>query len=204
MKKASKIFLTIILSLTALCFGLLLISALRNFGLPQAFAHRGTLDENELARQAELFHLRREVGNQVWLGWGAAGLPAITYNEGYAFLRLVFPFRLFIGRMLGGDDKHISAAAHESFHAWHGLASLQKFSAAETAARRWSASLNPEPIAYEQQGEWLENEDDGRFCCSGMAQAYLLDRLLPGWKERTFDDDVWLKTLQAEALKIGN
>jgi len=388
MKKASKIFLTIILSLTGLCLGLLIISALSNLNLPQASAHPETLDEAELTRQAELFHLRQNVGDEVWSGWGTAELPVIAYNEGYAFLlgypgqppvgwlkvpagtqrgsdwqilpaktfegqviyfqplssglypenfavqvgeswvsslqtrewmeiqlsqtvradlpgvlRSVFPYRLFIGLMLGGDDKYISAVAHESFHAWQGLTAPQKFSAAETAARlderypweseslsqdwkaelqcladmlrgenpaallaqvrrflehraarRQSAGLNTELIAYEQQREWLEglaryaeleiwrqgglsgyeplpstaslphfdryhgfenrwqqeldqmlrmyyDEGDGRFYYSGMAQAYLLDRLLPGWKQRAFEDGIWLETLLIEALK---
>jgi len=32
-----------------------------------------------------------------------------------------------------------------------------------------------------------------------MAQALLLDRLLPGWKSRAFEDDVWLENLLMEA-----
>lgn len=391
MKKASKISLIVILSLTGLCLSLLVISALSNLSLPQASARPETLDQAELTRQSELFHLRREVGDEVWLGWGTADLPAITYNEGYAFLlgypalppagwvkvpagiqhggawqpltddtfqgqtiyvqplsagiypenfavrvgerwvsslqtrewmeiqlaqtvradlpdflRPVFPYRLFTRLLLGGDDKTISAAAHESFHAWQGLAAPRKFSAAETAARldarypwqdeslsqdwkaelqrladmlrnenpaalpaqarlflelraarRLAAGLSPELIAYEQQREWLEglaryaeleiwrqgslpgyeplpsaanlpdfdryqgfstrwrqeldqmprmynDEGDGRFYYSGMAQAYLLDRLLPGWKERAFDDGVWLETLLAEAMTMGD
>ncbi len=389
MKKASKILLTVILSLTGLCLGLTALSALSNLGLPQASARPERLDEAELTRQAELFHLRQQVGDEVWQGWGVAELPAITYNEGYAFLlgyaglppagwvkvpagiqhggawqpladsafqgqpiyfqplsagiypenfavrvggrwassletrewmrihlaqtvrgdlpgflRPVFPYRLFVSLMLGGDDRYISALAHESFHAWQGLAAPDKFAAAETSARldarypwddealaagwqaelallaetlrsddpaalpaharrflqlradrRAAAGLSPELIAYEQQREWLEglaryaeleiwrqgglpayeplpetaglpdfdryrgfearwrqeldqmprmvnDEGDGRFYYSGMAQAYLLDRLLPGWKQRAFDDDIWLETLLAEALKM--
>ncbi|GAB4495587.1 MAG: hypothetical protein OHK0010_32600 [Anaerolineales bacterium] len=387
MKKASKTFLTILISITGLCLGALAISALSNLGLPQASTHPETLDEAELTRQSELFHLRRQVGNEVWPGWGAADLPAITYNEGYAFLldypgqppvgwvkvpagiqrgeawqvlpgktfqgqaihyqplppqiypenfavrvgerwvsslqtrewmeiqlaqtvradlpgflRPIFPYRLFIGLLLGGDDKTISAAAHESFHAWQGFSTPHKFSEAESAARlderypwndeplaaswkeeltllaamlrnddpatlpaqarrflelraarRQSAGLTPELIAYEQQREWLEglaryaeleiwrqgslpgyeplpstaslpdfnryqgfatrwqqeldqmprmynDEGDGRFYYSGMAQAYLLDRLLPGWKERAFEKNIWLETLLAESV----
>lgn len=116
------------------------------------------------------------------------------------------------------------------------------------AARRASAGLSPELIAYEQKREWLEglaryaeleiwrlatangylpipetgdlprfdgyrgferrwtnelaqiqrmagDEGDGRFYYSGMAQAYLLDRLSPGWKATAFDDNIWLDDL---------
>ncbi len=378
----------ILFGFIGLCFLLIIASALSNFGLSHASAQPEMLGEAETTRQAELFHLRRATGDAVWSGWGAAELPAIAYNEGYAFLlgypgwppegwfkvpagtrlgaaweavagetfagqaiyrsplsagvypenfavrvgerwasslqtrewmriqlaqtvrgdlpgflRPVFPYRLFIGLMLGGDDKYISAAAHEAFHAWQGLAAPDKFAAAEAAARlderypwedeslsqdwkaelqrladmlrgenpaalpaqarrfldlraarRAAANLSPELIAYEQQREWLEglaryaeleiwrhgglasyeplpataglpdfdryrgfaarwqqeidqmprmynDEGDGRFYYSGMAQAYLLDRLLPGWKERAFADGVWLDALLAEAVR---
>jgi hypothetical protein len=44
-------------------------------------------------------------------------------------------------------------------------------------------------------------DGDGRFYYTGMAQAVLLDRLSPGWKDRLFDDDVWLEDLLAQALQ---
>ncbi len=391
MKKASKISLVVLLSLAGLCVGLLVVSTLINLGLPLASAHPETPGQAELTRQAELFHLRREVGDEVWPGWGAAELPAITYNERYAFLlgypgtpstgwvkvpaetlrggmwqilegetfdgqtvyfqplsdgiypenfavrvgerwvsslqtrewaeiqlaqtvradlpgflQPVFPYRAFVGLLLGNDDKIISLAAHESFHAWQGQAAPQKFSTAEgaarlaerypwqdeslaanwrqelellseilrndnpvtipsqvrrflelRAARRQSAGLGPELMAYEQQREWLEglaryaeleiwrlgglpgyqplsqtaslpnfdryqnfetrwrqeldqmprmynDEGDGRFYYSGMAQAYLLDRLLLGWKARAFEENIWLETLLIAALEKEN
>lgn len=116
------------------------------------------------------------------------------------------------------------------------------------AARRASAGLSTELIAYEQKREWLEglaryaeletwrlasinsylpvpeignlptfgsyrgfeqrwinelaqirrmadDEGDGRFYYSGMAQAYLLDRLSPDWKNTAFDENIWLDDL---------
>lgn len=378
---------TLVLSLTGLCLGLMSLSAISNLGLPQASSHPETLGEAELNRQAELFHLRRAVGDAVWPGWGAADLPAIAYNDAYAFLlaypgeppagwvkvpagtrrgtawqamasetfngqiiyfqllssgldpenftvrvgeywvsslqtrewmriqlagevrndlpgfiRPVFPYRIFVGLLSGGDDKYISVAAHESFHAWQGSSAQEKFAAAENAAqwdefypwdnpaltadwkgeleylaemlrdddpaalpaqarqflqlrsaRRQTAQLSPELIAYEQRREWLEglaryaeleiwrqgglpgyeplpatsslsefglyqgfetrwrqeldqmprmfdDPGDGRFYYSGMALAYLLDRLLPDWKEKAFNDGVWLETLLDEAI----
>ena len=219
MKKVKKTLLFFSLSLLGLCLGLMALSALSNLGLPQTSLHPETLGEAEMTRQAELFHLRMAVGDTVWPGWGAAELPAITFNEEYAFLlgypsqppagwfkvpagiqrgeawqtlagktfegqviyyqplspgiypenfavrvgerwvsslqtrewmqiqlaqsvrtdlpnflRPVFPYRIFIGLMLNGDEKYISAAAHESFHAWQGLSTPEKFSAAENAA----------------------------------------------------------------------
>lgn len=43
-------------------------------------------------------------------------------------------------------------------------------------------------------------EGDGRFYYSGRAQAVILDRLLPGWQARAFDQDVWLEDLLPEAV----
>jgi len=38
------------------------------------------------ARLAEALHLRSELGNSLWPGWGEADIPMIAYNEEYAFL----------------------------------------------------------------------------------------------------------------------
>lgn len=40
-----------------------------------------------------------------------------------------------------------------------------------------------------------------RFYNSGMAQAFLLDRFAPGWKESAFEEGVWLEDLLAKALE---
>lgn len=47
------------------------------------------------------------------------------------------------------------------------------------------------------------NQGDTRFYYSGMAQAFLLDELMPGWKERIMSGGVWLETLLAEAVALG-
>ncbi|MFO7743745.1 MAG: hypothetical protein R6X31_15710, partial [Anaerolineae bacterium] len=41
-----------------------------------------------------------------------------------------------------------------------------------------------------------------RFYYSGFAQGVLLDRLMPDWKSRVWDEDVWLETLLAEAVEL--
>ncbi len=45
-------------------------------------------------------------------------------------------------------------------------------------------------------------KEDTRFYYSGMAQAMILDRLMPGWKSRAFVQDVWLEDLVAEAVRV--
>lgn len=42
---------------------------------------------------------------------------------------------------------------------------------------------------------------DSRFYYSGMAQAFLLDELMPDWKERIMSGGVWLESLLAEAVR---
>ncbi|HWQ84080.1 MAG TPA: hypothetical protein VN363_05905 [Anaerolineales bacterium] len=59
----------------------------------------------------------------------------------------------------------------------------------------------PQRLAQEidQIPRMASNEGDGRFYYSGFAQAAMLDRLLPGWKERIMQEGVWLDDLLNEA-----
>ncbi|MFW6098210.1 MAG: hypothetical protein ACOC9Z_09030 [Chloroflexota bacterium] len=67
------------------------------------------------------------------------------------------------------------------------------FSNYETFPRRWSQEID-------QIGRMADDTGDGRFYYSGMAQAVLLDRLAPGWKETAMQDDVFLEELLAAAI----
>ncbi|MBN2084933.1 MAG: hypothetical protein JW748_06875 [Anaerolineales bacterium] len=70
-------------SLCILGFGL---SSLSNTLLPSRPAAADRLSGLDKARAAEALHLRRAFGDLLWPGWGAADIPMIFYNEGYAFL----------------------------------------------------------------------------------------------------------------------
>ena len=85
-RKIRKVVLIITLSLIGLCLLLIAVSALSNLGLPQSSAVIETLSEADKIRLAETTHLRQAVGDAVWPGWGQADIPAIVYNESYAFL----------------------------------------------------------------------------------------------------------------------
>ena len=374
-----------VFSVAGIAFTLAAVSAVSNLGFPKQSSSIETLSQADKVRLAETTHLRQAVGNAVWPGWADADIPAIVYNESYAFLvgypdppdgwikvpsgtqygrswevvvrdnfytqpyvrqplqnsvtpeafavqvgdrwvsslqtfdwtrinlaqtirqdlpdflRPIFPYRLFAGQLIRGDDQYISLTAHEAFHAYQGIAAPDKLAAAETInrqvesqypwtdaklqvawqteldilaealqstdpattrtlvsrfldtrlARREAAGLSPAFIAYEQQREWVEglaryaeleiwrqanligytplpetielpdfddyagfetrwsrelqqmtrmadHQGDGRFYYSGMAQAYLLDRLMPGWKSDAFDKNIWLDDLLAE------
>lgn len=61
-------------------------SAMANRNLPEKSAEPGELSEAEQAYLSELFHLRRELGDRVWPGFGSATIPVILYNEETVFL----------------------------------------------------------------------------------------------------------------------
>jgi len=59
---------------------------------------------------------------------------------------------------------------------------------------RWNRELD-------QMKRMANDEGDGRFYYSGMAQAYLLDRLSPGWKDSlTKDPTLNLEFLLSQAV----
>jgi hypothetical protein len=60
--------------------------------------------------------------------------------------------------------------------------------------RRWSQEVA-------QISKMAADEGDGRFYYTGMAQAVLLDRLLPDWKAHAFDEKKWLEALLEEAIQ---
>jgi hypothetical protein len=62
--------------------------------------------------------------------------------------------------------------------------------------QRWSSEI----ITLRNQ---VNQASEGRFYYTGWAQAVLLDRLLPGWKARAFNDGVWLEALLSEAVGQG-
>ena len=63
-----------------------------------------------------------------------------------------------------------------------------------TFNNRWRGEIS----TLRQQGD---QKGDSRFYYSGMAQAFLLDDLMPDWKERIMSNGVWLETLLAEAVQ---
>ncbi|MFN2189299.1 MAG: hypothetical protein ACK2T3_11075 [Candidatus Promineifilaceae bacterium] len=59
--------------------------------------------------------------------------------------------------------------------------------------QRWSQEIG-------QMKRQAGTEGVTRFYYTGMAQAMLLDRLYPGWKEKIMGDGIWLEDLLREAL----
>lgn len=390
--RARKWILRIVVGLLAVCIVLAGVLALVNRTLPTASTVTERLADEQKALLAELFHVRRELGDATWPGWGAKELPFVVYNEAYAFLlgyegqppdgwlkvpqdephggpwepvpgdtfegqpyyrqplpasgetpqaftvkvgerwagslqtrewaeinlvqmfreqvpgfvQPIFPYTLLSDLFLRGSDGYVSLLAHESFHAYQGTVAPQRLAAAETnvgraeagypwtdtvfveawqaeldllaealrteteaesrelaqqflaqrTARREAARLAPTLVDYERHREWLEglaryveleiwqqaaladtyepltavqdipdfdaygtferrwsqeidqigrmadDEGDGRFYYSGMAQAVLLDRLAPEWKAKALEEGVFLEELLAEAVGV--
>ena len=59
---------------------------------------------------------------------------------------------------------------------------------------RWSLEIG-------QMKRQADQEGDIRFYYTGMAQATLLDRLLPGWKDQVMEEGAWLEDLLAQAVE---
>jgi len=71
-----------------------------------------------------------------------------------------------------------------------------EFKGYATFEQRWTQETAQIKRAAGQEG-------DGRFYYSGMAQAFLLDKLMPGWKSRVFEKDVFLEDILSAALESG-
>ncbi len=68
------------------CIAALGVSALANRGLPTHSQVVDRLPELEKARAAEALHLRAELGEAIWPGFGRADVPLLLYNEANSFL----------------------------------------------------------------------------------------------------------------------
>jgi len=73
------------------------------------------------------------------------------------------------------------------------LSQDNEFKNYRNAAEKWDQEV-------QQIRRMAKDDGDGRFYYSGFAQAALLDRLAPGWKDQLFTEGVWLEDLLAEAL----
>lgn len=62
---------------------------------------------------------------------------------------------------------------------------------------RWSQEIG-------QMKRQADQEGDTRFYYTGMAQAVLLDRLLPGWKEQVMKEGIWLEDLILQAVESAS
>ena len=89
------------------------------------------------------------------------------------------------------------AAGSESYEPIPAIWADPDFAGYATYDRRWSQEID-------QIRRMAKDEGDGRFYYSGMAQAVLLDRLMPGWQGQVFDEGVFLEDLLETAVSSKN
>jgi hypothetical protein len=95
---------------------------------------------------------------------------------------------LTIGRLAGATSDYAYIPA---------LDADPDFSAYTTRERYWQGQIAEVRRTGGRSGET-------RFYYGGMAQAVLLDRLLPGWKEEAFKPGVMLEDLLRQAVEQGD
>lgn len=86
------------------------------------------------------------------------------------------------------------AGADPAYSPVQQMSEIRDFNNYQTFERRWAGEIDQMRRMANQPGE-------GRFYYSGMALAFLLDRLSPGWKARAMEADIWLETLLSEAVQ---
>jgi len=100
---------------------------------------------------------------------------------------------------LEGTAKFVELRSWEEAYSYHGYVSLPEMAADpdfkdyETFESHWSQEMR-------QARQQASREGDVRFYYTGMLQAYLLDRLMPDWKEHITAEGVYLEDLLKEAV----
>ncbi len=84
------------------------------------------------------------------------------------------------------------ASADSSYIPVRGLTHDSDFDGFRNFGRQWDRELST--LRLQSSGE------ETRFYYAGMAEAFLLDRLLPGWRTRILNDGVCLEDLLSEAI----
>jgi hypothetical protein len=86
------------------------------------------------------------------------------------------------------------AGSNASYQPSPHMAAVSDFKAYQDYTTRWDQELD-------QIRRMASSTGDGRFYYSGMAQAFLLDRLDPEWKQKVMQPGVYLDDLLAAALE---
>ena len=100
---------------------------------------------------------------------------------------------------LEGTAKYVELRSWEEASLNHGYVPLPEmetdpdFKSYETFGSRWNQEMKR---TRRQAGK----EGDVRFYYTGMLQSYLLDRLMPDWKEHIMEDGIYLEDLLRDAV----
>lgn len=141
--------------LLLLLVALATLGAWSNRGLPNRSAVVDRLAELDKARLAEALHLKKELGDTIWPGWGAADLPVILYNEAYVFLvGCPDPAPGWIAvpgdRVIGGPWEEVPGDTFDGtpYH-------RQKLPASGAAPQAFTVRVGDRYVASFQTMEWL-------------------------------------------------
>lgn len=69
-----------------MCLAAASVSYLSNRGLPSEPARLDVLSDTGKTRLAEALHLKGQLGERVWSGWGEKAIPVLLWNHEYSFL----------------------------------------------------------------------------------------------------------------------
>jgi hypothetical protein len=100
---------------------------------------------------------------------------------------------------LEGLAKYVELAVWEqasqtpNYHPVSGMSADPDFKGYDTYESHWDREIGQTKSQAKKAG-------DVRFYYTGMLQARLLDRLMPGWKTRVMEEDVFLEDLLREAV----
>ena len=136
-------------------------------------------ESRDLAEQ--FLAVREERRQQAGLTYGA-----LTYERTREWLEGMAKYsELSLQRRAGADSEYRPLAALEED---------PDFSDYRSRERYWKGQVN-------ELQRMAGRDGDIRFYYSGFAQGVLLDRFLPGWKEKLWSEDVWLEELLARSLE---
>src|SRR5574341_1366758 len=103
MKRFRRVILFGAAGLLLLCLSAAGLSALSNRNLPTGPAALDRLDRLDKVRLQETLHLKRELGEAVWPGWGQADIPMVLWNKEYSCL-VGYPDPPADWDIVAGDD----------------------------------------------------------------------------------------------------
>lgn len=139
----------------------------------------------QAATDAEMRELTRQFLEQRQARRSSSGITAsmVDYERQREWLEGLAKYaELSLGLTACRDDAYQPGAE---------ILSDPDFKAFKTQERFWALQLK-----QAKQGRTGEI----RFYYSGMAQAVVLDHLMPDWKDRAFTEDAWLDTLLTEVV----
>jgi hypothetical protein len=87
-----KVLLYSVIGIISLCILAAGVSALSNLSLPAKPEATGVISPIDKARLAETLHLKEELGEEIWPGWGQMEIPVLLWTEEYSFL-IGFPIQ---------------------------------------------------------------------------------------------------------------